>query len=116
MLATFELVPRSQSFYHILSSFLTPYDTLSPRLQRNHFQLATLKLIPRPLISYHILSRLMTPYPLGWKQNHSMLATFKLVPRPQSFCHILSRFVTPYHNLSHLVPVAGEKTIFIWQS
>ena len=29
-LATFKLVLRSQSFYHILSRFLTPYHTLSP--------------------------------------------------------------------------------------
>ena len=62
MLATLKLVPRSQSFYHILSRFLTPYHNLSPRLERNHFQLATLKLVPRALISYHILSPLVTAY------------------------------------------------------
>ena len=65
MLATFELVPRPNFFitsYHAFLLLITPYHTLSPRLERNHFQLATLKLAPSPLISYHILSRLLTPY------------------------------------------------------
>ena len=106
--------------YHFLSRILTPYHILSHLiLQVGTKTISCWQLLnqfPDPnffITSYHAFSLLITPYPLGWKQNHFMLVTFKLVPRPQSFYHILSRFVT----LSHIItlPLAGGKTIFIWQ-
>ena len=49
MLGTLKLVPRLQSFYHILC------------------------MLP------HSLSHIITPYPLGWRKNHFHLAILKLV-------------------------------------
>ena len=49
-LETLKLVPRLQSFYHILLRVATPSHTLSPRLERKTCS--------------------FTPYPLGWKEKH----------------------------------------------
>ena len=49
-LETLKLVPRLQSFYHILLRVATPSQTLSPRLERKTCS--------------------FTPYPLGWKEKH----------------------------------------------
>ena len=107
MLATLKLVPRLQIFYHILSRLVTPYHTLSPRLERKLFYISNFKIssqasdfLSHLVTSCHSLSHLITPYPLGWKENHFMLATLKLVPRLQMFYHILSRLATPYYTLS----------------
>ena len=111
MLANFKLVPRPLFSYHILSRLVTPYHTLSPRLEAKPFSFGNFKIRSQvPIFLSHLttlchsLSHLITAYPLGWKENHLMLAAFKLVPRPQFSYHILSRLVTSYHTLSHLIP------------
>ena len=88
MLETLKLVPRLQTFYYILSGLVSPYYTLSPRLERKPFHVGNFKISPHapdvlsPLItSCHSLLHLNTPYPLGWNEKHFMLATLKLVPR-----------------------------------
>ena len=87
MLATLKLVPRFQMFYHILSRLVTPYHTLSPRLERKPFYDGNFKInfqtsdLSYLITSCHSLSHLITPYTLGWKGSRFMLATLKLVPR-----------------------------------
>ena len=123
--ATLKLLPRLLFSYHILSCPVTPYHSLSPRLEAKLFSFGNCKIssqspnflshliTPCYILSHLIpgnfkisfqarifLSHLVTPYPVGWKQNHFNLATLKLVSRPHFFYHILSRFVTPYHTLS----------------
>ena len=109
-MATFKIIPRPQFFYHILSRLITPYHTLSPRLEAKLFSFGNFKISSQSpnflsqLISpSHTFSHLLTPYPLVWKQNHLMLATFKSVPRPRFFItsyHPLSLLITPNHTLS----------------
>ena len=105
-----------------LSLLITPYHTLSPRLERKSFSIGNFQIssqapdfLSHLIMPCHSLLHLITPYPLGWTENHFHLATLKLVPSLQIFYHILSRLVTPYHNLSHLIPYVGKKTIFNWQ-
>ena len=120
MLTTFKLVPRPQSFCHILSCLLTPYHTLShfiPLVGKKSFSIGNLKIssqVPNFLSHFitpcYSLSHLIILYPLGLRKKHFHLATLKLVPRPLISYHILSRLLTPYHTLSHFIPLAGKKS------
>ena len=90
-----------------MSLLITPYQTLSPRLEAKLISFRNCKISSQSpnLLSYlvtpcHILSHLVTPYPLRCKQNHFYFATLKLVPRPLFSYHILSCLITPYHSLS----------------
>ena len=87
-LATLKLVSRLQIFCHILLRLVTPYHTLSPRLERKRLSFDNFKInsqapdfLSHLITSCHYLVHLITPYPLGWKENHFMLTTLKLVPR-----------------------------------
>ena len=110
-LSTLKLIPRPLISYHILSHFVTPYLTLSPRLETKLFSFGNFKISSQAhnflhlITPCHSLSHLITPYhtlsSLSWKQNHFQLATLKLVPRPQFClylmpCH-LSPLITPYY-------------------
>ena len=107
---------------HSWSLLITPYHTLSPGLERKPFSFGNFKIssqtpdfLSHLITLCHSLSHLITPYPLGWTENHFHLSTFKLVLRLLIFYHILSHLATPYRTLSHLIPWAGKKTIFICQ-
>ena len=114
MLATFKLVPMPQFFItsdHALSILITPYHTLSPRLEAKLFSFGNFKIssqspnfLSHLITPCHILSHLITAYPLGLKQNYFHLATLKLVPSSLTSYHILSRLVISYHTLSQLIP------------
>ena len=106
-LATFKLVPRLLIFYHISSHLVTPYHTLSPRLERKPFSIVNFQIssqatdfLSHLITPCHSFSHLITAYPPGSTENHFHLETFKLVPRLLIFYHILSHLVTPYHTLS----------------
>ena len=105
--ATLKLVHRPQFSYHISSCLVTPYHSLSPRLEAKLFSFGNCKIssqspnfLSHLITPCHILPHLITPYPLGCKQNHFYFATLKLVHRPQFSYHISSCLVTPYHSLS----------------
>ena len=114
MLATFKFVPRLQIFftyYHGLLLLITPYHTLSPRLERKQFYIGNFKISSQAVgFLLHLITpcysllHLITPYALDLKKNNFTLASFKLVPRPQFFItsdHVLLLLlITPYHTLS----------------
>ena len=108
---TFYRVTSDITSSHAMPLLITPYHTLSPRLETKPFSFGNFKISSQaPIFLSHLitpchsLSHLIKPYPLGWKQNHFHLATLKLVPRPLISYHVSTRLDTPYHNLSHLIP------------
>ena len=56
--------PGPNFFYHILSHLLTPYLTLSPKQERNHFPLGILKLVPRIMFLLHIALGIENSFPI----------------------------------------------------
>ena len=119
-MTTLKLVPRLQNFYHILLRLVTPYHTLSPRLERKPFYVGNFKIssqapdfLSHLAMPCHSLSHLIIPYPLGWKEKVFHLTALELVPRLQIFYHILSRLVIPYHTLSYLIPRLERKPFML---
>ena len=105
---------------HALPLFITPYHTISPRLETKPFSFGNFKTSSRVP---NFLSQLTTPchslsYLIPQVGNKiifiSHLATLNLVLRLLIFYHNLSRLVTAYHTLSHLIPKVGNKANFIW--
>ena len=71
-----------------MSLLITPYHTLSARLETKPFDVSNFKIssqasdfLSHLITPCHSLSHLITPYPLGWKEKHLMFAHFKLVPK-----------------------------------
>ena len=94
---------------HALPLFITPYHTISPRLETKPFSFGNFKTssrVPNFLSQLttpcHSLSHLITPYPLGWKQNHFhfTFGNFKFSSQSPNF---LSQLITPCHCLSHFI-------------
>ena len=105
---------------HALPLFITPYHTISPRLETKPFSFGNFKTSSRVP---NFLSQLTTPChslshlipQVGNKIIFiSHLATLNLVLRLLISYHNLSRLVTAYHTLSHLIPKVGNKANFIW--
>ena len=112
---TFYQVTPDITSYHALSLLITPYHTLSPRLEAKPFSFGNF------LISSQaptLLSHLITPYhTLSPRLKAKLLSFGNFEIRFQS-PNFLSLLITPCHILSHLIipyPPDWKEIVFNWQ-